>query len=182
MLEQWLTLHFQVFLGLEVLHSWMVNDADDGHSIVLLGDGEPESASNGEQPVIRLLHCFLTWEEKHKSDKAVIMRALSLSRARSVFLWMAPNNSQSQMKAFEKWSITSRQILHSFKVADTFPCCHAQYTDCDIRASLHHINAFFYSHHVCTFLLWDILMSSCSMQFALTKLHLDSSTCKNTNK
>lgn len=57
-------------------------------------------------------------------------------------LWMDPNNSQSQMKAFEKWSITSRQILHSFKVAATFPCPRARDTDCDIRAittSYYHI-------------------------------------------
>lgn len=61
-----LTLHFQVFLCLEVLDGRVVYDADDGDAIVLLTDGERQPAGHGVHLVVGQLHPGFPCEKRDR--------------------------------------------------------------------------------------------------------------------
>lgn len=54
-----LTLHLQVFLGLEVLDCRVVHDANDRYAVVLLTDGERQPAGHCVHLVVGQLHSGL---------------------------------------------------------------------------------------------------------------------------
>lgn len=67
-----LTLHLQEFLSLKVLDCWVVDDAEDRNTVVLLCYGEPYPAGYSVHPVICGLHFWASYKSKRRKKRRTV--------------------------------------------------------------------------------------------------------------